>query len=729
MITATGDFDAAIQLAQPALARIINAMHRAGAAAHTGTTVADGDIAEMLFNVPSVVLHTGPAGAGTVRADSTARVLYHRRAAVDPTDPGIHASCDLTLRTRSGVVNGGSPLGSVDPTPIGPDCYLFADCNATTLADIAVHNAPTGTDAQIAADLLDYARRQSATLPLDFLHGSGIAEIGTAVIDPGTADPVVAIGVNFSPHAGASSTHLSTRICQQDWALALSAQYLIDQLLSRLDAELGALPPPYGPVPVLLDSSGGADSYLDTFVVALVPGAIEVTGEVRREAPGIFGTVSAGWSATITLALGPQQTIVTTVNEPAVTLHEWYAVVGNFVTGGKIASTAAALLHDQFSGGISGAGVDALMGDIVGRLAAAGLTAQIPVAITATAIEIRPDAVVLHGTVNATIGPEPPHAALVPLQGSDPDRLTLHAGGSWAPGGQLASISFDFGDGSSETHAGLDAALVTDHTYSPGLYSACVTVIDQAGRSATKCVSVQPGSLILELRDSPTWEFCKTTPALAFTVSSSGSGIRGAVVTVAGRGWELSAETDVHGAAAITVDPDQVEQAGLPHTKPSPYHLGAVEVSVVKPGWIGRQNALWMVDCDGLQDIRFAAIARRNEILDRLAGYSALKDLIAKFGKGRPDPWTLLGPFAPPVTPRDGDRFQLEQAVDVLTRMEDLITKGGDVLPIGAVLGIAPEDRESKAAIEKRIGELWAGVGDAAGRYNERYGPGGDDRP
>jgi hypothetical protein len=729
MNTATGDFDAAVQITQPALARVLAAMHRVGAAAHAGDAVADGHITEVLLNVPGLALDPAGAADGTVAVSAASRVLSHKRPAENPAEVGLNAASDLTIRARAGVVNGGTPLGNIDPTPITPSSYLLTDYHATTAADIAVRQTPAGSDAEVTADLLSFAREQGTTLPLDFLQATGIVEVGAAVVDPGTGDPVVTIGANFAADPGASSASLDTSCCQQDWALAFSAEYLIDQLLARLDTELGALPPPYGPGPVLVDSSGGAETYLDTFVVTLTPGAIEVTGDVRRTAPGLFGTVTASWSAKITLALGPNQNIVTTVNEPAVTLHEWYAVVGNFVSGGRIATAVAEVLRDQLTGGLAGAGLDSLVSGTVGLVAARGTIEHIPVTIRATALEVRPDAVVLHGTVTAATPPDPPHAALVALQGNDPSRLTLHAGGSWAPGGQLSSIAYSFGDGSSQTHTGADAVLAAEHSYAPGQYSACVTVTDQGGRTATTCVAVQPGTLVVELLDSPNWEFCKTKPTLVFTVTSSGSGIRGAAVTVSGVSWSLAADTDTHGVALITVDPAQVEHAGLQQAKPSPYHLGAVQVTVTKPGWIGRQNLMWMVDCDSLAATRLAALERRREILDRLAGYAALKDLIAKYGKGTPDIDTLLGGFEPPPNPRDGGRQQIEQAIDVLTRIESLITRGGDVLPAGAILGIDPDHPEPNAAIADRLGELWTGIGEAGDRYNQRYGPGGDHKP
>ena len=729
-MNATGNFDAALQLTQPAIARILTAMHRAGAATHDAGTVTGGDIIELLVNVPAIVLDTsGAAAPPNVAARTATRILYHSRPVNDPASAGISAVCDVNLRARARIGDGSAPAGMSDPAAVGPDSWLLTDYTDTVAGDIIVHGVarprrcpgpghPAGRHSRTA-------RRLPARLPARLRHRPGRWRRHRS--QPRRARRRGRPQLRRA-RPGASSTSLTTGICHQDWALALSADYLIEQLLARLDSDLGGLPPPYGQAPVLVDSSRGAEVYLDAFTVLVGAGQIDVAGAVRRVAAGPFGTVTANWSATITLSLNSAQRIDAAVSEPAVQLHEWYAVVGNFVTGGQIAAAVARVIHDQLAGGLANAGVDSLVSATVGRIAASGTTADVPVRVDAADVEIRPDAIVVHGTVTTLGVPGPPQVALTAIQGGNPGRLTLHAGGSWAPGGELTSIAFAFGDGSSQTFAGPDAALVTDHLYTPGLYSACVTVTDQSGRTATRCVAVQPGMLIVEVRDSPTWEFCSSAPTLTFDVTSSGSAVPGAVITVSGNGWALAAETDAQGVAELALDPQQVQSHGIPATPPSKFHLGAIQVDVAKPGWVGRHSTMWMVDCDGLLATKLAAIARRDEILDRLAGYSALRDLLAKYGHNRPDLSSILDPGVPPRPAKDIGYQQLEHAVDLLTRIEVLITDGGDVLPATAILGIRPGDPEAATSLQRRVGELWEGVGQAAGRWDERYGP-NDPRP
>jgi hypothetical protein len=60
---------------------------------------------------------------------------------------------------------------------------------------------------------------------------------------------------------------------------------------------------------------------------------------------------------------------------------------------------------------------------------------------------------------------------------------------------------------------------------------------------------------------------------------------------------------------------------------------------------------------------------------------------------------------------------------DFLNRLDDLITDGGEVLPVSQVLGIRPDDAETNALVQRRIGELWDGVESGAQQWLDRYGP------
>jgi hypothetical protein len=124
-----------------------------------------------------------------------------------------------------------------------------------------------------------------------------------------------------------------------------------------------------------------------------------------------------------------------------------------------------------------------------------------------------------------------------------------------------------------------------------------------------------------------------------------------------------------------------------------------------------------------------AAKAHREEILDRLAGYAALRELVEKFGKKRPKFPIPLGPIALEQPPGVKVLQHIERAVEVLTLLEDLLQEGTDVLPVSTVFGIKPDNPETTALLDRRFGELWSEIDQAASMYNERYGNPHDKPP
>ncbi len=79
---------------------------------------------------------------------------------------------------------------------------------------------------------------------------------------------------------------------------------------------------------------------------------------------------------------------------------------------------------------------------------------------------------------------------VTPLSGGTPLTVTANTAGSSAPGGNIASTTIDFGDGSPTVNAAS-----ASHTYSiTGTYSVTATVTDNHGATATKAVTVTVGS-------------------------------------------------------------------------------------------------------------------------------------------------------------------------------------------------------------------------------------------
>lgn len=720
-MTVTGGFDAALQLDERALQRIFTAMHRANPAERAAIHTVDDRHIELLIGRPSISLD--PAAPG-VRAAARSRVLYRDRPSGAPGDVGLGAGCDMTIRATASV-------GGGDPAPIDPDTYLVTDWSPTAAGDISVAGLPAADAATVQSRLLDFIHDRHGALELGFLAQAGVSAAGGRVLGRGSLPPVLAVGVDFGGGGAGSGAAITTSVCQQDWAIALAADFVIGQILDGLQADLGALPPPHGAAPVLLDDDGAAQVFLDAFSVLAAPGVIVMAGSVRRESGGPFGTVSATWTSNVTLSLSASGAIVATASQPTVQLNQWYAVVGNWVSGGQIERAVSEAVGAQLAGGLAGAGADRLTGDLVTRLAAAALTHQIPVRVAATAVEVRSDAVVVHGTVSTVGASPPPVARIAVIPGATPQSLVFHAGDSSCPGGDIQALDWDFGDGAGQAGAGTAARIAVEHSYSPGEYSACVTVTDDQGRTARSCLGVQPGVLVLSEVGSSggTFQFCKNEPDVAIRVTSTGAPIPGATVTISGTGWALSATTEIDGVARLTLDPQQVEQFGLVLPEPSSFHVAAVRVRAAKAGWQARETYMWMIDCDGQMAARLGAIEHRRATLDRLAGYAALRDLLARFGRGRPDITVLTGGGpAPPPDPRVHDVRTIERAVELLTELEDLVTNGSDVLPIDTLFGLRGDEREVGRQIDQRFGELWSRVEGAADAYGQRYGP-SPDRP
>jgi hypothetical protein len=716
-MTTTGGFHAVVQIDQSALQRIATAMHRAGPAEHVGLHTTATTLIELLFNAPALALDSlGPPGE--IRARSTSRVLYHERPLSAPADLGINAVCDVAVRTTLRLAGG-------DPAPVSINTNIEEDWTATTANDIVVHAAAAGSTIQ--SNVLDFIHQHRGLLELDFLAGAGISQMGMRVLDRGSRTPVAAIGLNFSPVVGTTSANLVTSFCQTDWALAISTDYLVGLMIAQLDGELGGLPPPHGGAPVLLQDDGTERVFLDEFVIVPSNGSILLSGVVRRVGPGPFGTVTANWTSTVTLSLGQGQTIVATASQPAVQLNEWYAVVGNWITGQRIERIVSGNIAAQLSGGVGNLGANTFLANTIGRIATAGLTRNVPIDVRAINIDTQPDAVIVHGSVGFSTPLPGPQAQVVALQRSTPAEILFHAGASWCPGGEISSIDWEFGDGSSQHQSGTNLTFVVSHTYIPGQYAGCVTITDGQGRTARACVGVQPGSLMLELIDHPQWEFCATQPDLQFRVSSSGSPVAGATITLAGIGWQLTAVTDRMGRAAIVVDAKTVQNQGLSLPKPSPYHLGVVSVTASKSSWVQRQTNLWMVDCDALLAARLGAATLRQEFIDRLAGYATLREIRKQLGR-EPDVEGILRGTGLP-DPRTISERQISDTFDLLTRLEDHLRTGSSAGPVATILGINPDERDVAKRVQQRLGELWRDLDRSADEHEQRYGPGRDPRP
>src|SRR5258707_13196618 len=110
----------------------------------------------------------------------------------------------------------------------------------------------------------------------------------------GPAQPVLACGLNRAGYAGTSAA-LTTSIRQDDWAIAVDSRWIMQQVLNSVARQYGAIPPPTGAQPVLIQSDGSSQTWLDVLNIIFVSGYINVSGAFRREAGGLFGTTTVTW--------------------------------------------------------------------------------------------------------------------------------------------------------------------------------------------------------------------------------------------------------------------------------------------------------------------------------------------------------------------------------------------------------------------------------------------------
>jgi len=104
-----------------------------------------------------------------------------------------------------------------------------------------------------------------------------------------------------------------------------------------------------------------------------------------------------------------------------------------------------------------------------------------------------------------------------PTTGTTPLSVVFDAGSSSSPNGSIVSYNWDFGDGVSDI--GVDPF----HTYyTAGTYAVTLTVIDSAGLSATKTVSIVANAP-LPLNVSFTYTVDSSTGAIIVTADASGS--------------------------------------------------------------------------------------------------------------------------------------------------------------------------------------------------------------
>lgn len=127
------------------------------------------------------------------------------------------------------------------------------------------------------------------------------------------------------------------------------------------------------------------------------------------------------------------------------------------------------------------------------------------VTVSATSEKVQP---LLNPSANFTF---------TPTSGTVPVDIVFDGSTSSSPNGSIVSYSWDFGDGAT------GAGMTTDHVFaSAGTFSIVLTVIDSAGKSATKSAAVVISNAVLPVA-SFTYSVDSSTGALIVSADGSGS--------------------------------------------------------------------------------------------------------------------------------------------------------------------------------------------------------------
>jgi len=608
----TGGFAAVLQVSEPALNALAKSAHSLGRIGHAATWISATDTLQVAVDAPAISLDPG-GPAGELRLNAAARLLCHEWKSVDPR--GSNVACVANVNVRCRV----RPSSGADPAPLSSDTRLAFDESGTGTTDIAFPAAvDPAVSASIATDIVELMAAQgTGQASLGTLAGQ-FSSIGLRVLPAGgQSAPVIAIGLNQAGFTGTSGG-LATNFCASDWGMAIDARVVLQQVLGAISASYGAVPPPHGGNTVVIDSQPGVTTYLDSFDVVLA-GSVLVLGTLRQERGGLFGTITTNFSAFLGLSLDGGGGIEATVQSIDVTFSQWYATVGNFLSGGKIADMVADAVRSALVGPVSQATLGTQIQSIVQEIAMSGAANLAPVNPVPTLVHVLPDAIVLEGRLGVSSPASFPRLQLRARLGPSPSTLILSATGSWVPGGSLASLNWDFGDGSSMSTAGPTAALAVSHAYSPGGYVVTATASDGAGHTTSATLGVTPGQLYCSLVGTGADELCSDNPILQVQVSTAGCLFQGAAVVAEGDGWSIQATSDSNGRAVLRIDPNAVINHGLPAANSRAYQLGLFKVSAQWVGYSSMPLYVSLINCAA----RAAAASQANKLRDQLMAHLA----------------------------------------------------------------------------------------------------------
>lgn len=724
MSALTGGFDAVMEVNGAAVERLARQMHQAGSASHATYTVNAGGLVTAQLGAPSIELV--PSSTPKVHVIATSRALCRVRSLEDPAALGGTAVISIKYRGRIELPPG-------DAAPIDGDAVLSVDWQQTTAADIVVLHA---SDPPTAAAIRDALTAQAAAAPpalfnIGVLTEAGISSVGLHVTPIGASGTTPVLAMAFNLFGARGTRNAIPNFVDGDWSIVLSDELVLSRVREALERQLGALPPPAGNTPLRLGAeqvcvvptalgcliSTTATMWLDELHFALTAAGIELTGTIRRDLAGMpSGALTATWKSTITPSIAPDGTLQV-VATTSVFAQSWVAQIANAISSGALESATRDAIAGVLVQGLGTADPTELLGIMLRELGHVGRTVGTAAEPRPMRAECGPDGVVVHGSLAWDQSVSKPQAQLGVLGTIDAGRVLLSAEGSWAPGGDIQTVKWDLGDGIIKTLSGDQCALAIEHIYASGVYTPSVTVTDGAGRSATAKVTIEPGRLALRhhATDMGFWEQCARDDgnpvSVRVSVSTCFTDLPGIKVTAKGDGWSVSAVTDDHGVANLSLNMTDVRRHPAPGTPPQ-FSAGGVAILADSPGFQFANARLEMIDCDALWAIVMASKRHRDEALDRLAGYAAARELRDKRPTSLDQYLGIPGVApSPPVnrhSPVEDDLVRRATDVRALTAALDAITNviefGGGPDAAARLLGIKTDQ------VHDHLGKMWSGV-------------------
>jgi PKD domain len=737
MSQVTDAFDIVIQVREEVIQQILQAQHRAELLRHRYVRVYQDKRIELLLNSPTLLLVTDPQPDQLARVRMTSRIHYRSRDLATAGDLGTTAAADVTVRAALRLSTG-------DPGQLVDTASLNVDWQETGHQDIVVHGVVASDANEVRDALLDFIRDYRGgryVIPSIGSPGQRVGSLAFRFLAGSNGMRVLVVGMNVGNVVKGDKTGIQQVFVQQDWAMALSNDFMLREIRDSLRNHFGnRLPPPHGSTPVQVSDQevctlpgpfgncidhSRQRVFVDHLDVSLQTGAIVFTGRLRVTTSAFYvPDIGANFTVPVTLSIETNQSLQISVGRTEVDVTGVFADIANFLSGGAIETiikngVQSALQTSLQQGQISGF----FSSELLNQFASLGGTADLGITSRATSVEIRSDALIMHGEVTVMNRSAQPHAAFVSLRPENAlTRRILHAGPSWAPGGRITEYHWDFGDGQSERSAGDTTRFVTEHDYQPGVYNTCLTVSDDLGRTRTACVSLATATL--SLRHTPVqyeehtlspWHVCQTTDPIdvEFAVFDEQTPVRDALVRVEGReGYQFEDYTDQQGRISFRIDLTN------DHARSDGSGRGFMIIRASKDGYVSASFAtLYFVDCELL----FAPIDRSREALAELfERFQELPDLTGPDIPPGPDgPWPPIESELDSYKRRVGD---VGLALDVLTKLILLLERDPEILQIEPFLGIDNVEGESIKALEQRFEEGLSTISEALdGLHEERH--------